>query len=847
MTGNLAYDVPVTGHDERLAPGERSFLRSARQAAGLSQEELAERSGLSVRNISNIERGRIARPRRSSLDALADALGLGPDQRRALIDRYRGGRPHAHAVPESIRNFLPRRVPGFAGRSGEIEQLRRLIDAEPDGLVCSVDGMAGVGKTEFVVQVAHVLADRFPDGLLFLDLHGYTPGERPLEPHAALSVLLRQIGVPGGRVPRHPMDRIALWQRQLDGLRVLVVLDNAAAEDQVSPLLPGSTGCVTVVTSRRRLVTLVGAVPLSLATLPRTDALDLFASVAGSDPADDAVAEVVRRCGHLPLAIRLAAARLRHRPSWTPADLLRRLNDRGTLSVLEAGDQSVGAAFEVSYRQLQPPLRRAFRLLGVAPMVTFDSHATAALLDVPLDVADRILEQLVDVHLVEPSGPDRYRFHDLLRNHAQLTADAQEPPAGRRAAAGGLLDYLLHVAFEANRMLEPYRRTFDLAVTRPPATSPPVGESESAAVRWLETERTNLLAAIEFAAADGWDSHVWQLAWALRAFHERFGYPEDWLHSHDLALLASRRSGNLLGESLTLDNLCWILRLVGRRKEATELAHRNLEVSIEAGDPFAEAVARSELGHQYRLAGEYGLAERYVREALALIHDESSNTVRHAKAIYLSNLAVIHERAGRYEEARGGLLSALDLFRALGDRDNQGLNLRFLGIAHTRLGDDGSALACLTGSLEIARELGDRRKEGRTLNALGALYLTLGRPADADEVLHESLDALRAVSARPDQVSTLANLGVAASRLGRFEAAFQRHREAMELAAEFEAVDLTTEILNNTGETHLAAGDVAESRRCHASALDFATRIELHHEQARAHHGLRRCATALGS
>lgn len=842
MTGNLSYDVPVTDHRERPAPEEPSVLRAARQAAGLSQEELAERSGLSVRNISNIERGRVTRPRRSSLDALADALPLGADQRRVLIAHYRRSTTHTEPLP--IRNFLPRRVPAFAGRGAEIEWMRRLINAESGGLVCSIDGMAGVGKTALAVHVTHSLADRFPDGLLFLDLHGCTPGKRPLEPHAALAVLLRQIGVPGGRIPRQQMDRTALWHRELDGLRVLIVLDNAAAEDQVLSLLPGSPGCVTVVTSRRRLVALVGTVPLSLPTMPTPDALELFASVAGSDPASAAVGEIVRRCGHLPLAIGLAAARLRHRPSWAPEDLLRRLSDRCVLSELEASDQSVSAAFEVSYRQLEPCLRRAFRLLGVAQMATFDSHAAAALLDVPLDASDRILEQLVDVHLVEQSGPDRYRFHDLLRNHAQRTAEAEEPPAARRAAAGRLLDYLLHVAFEANRVLEPYRRTIDPAITTAPTASPPVQESETAAVRWLETERTNLLTAIDFAAEGRWDAHVWQLAWALRAFHERCGYPEDWLHSHELALQASRRGGDKLGECLTLDNLCWILRLVGRRKEAMELALRNLEVSIEAGDPFAEAVARSELGHQYRLAGDYDLAERYVREALTVLGDGSSGTVRHARAIYLSNLAVIHERAGRHQEAVSGLLAALDLFRALGDRDNQGLNLRFLGIARTRLGDHRSALACLTESLKIAKEFGDRRKEGRALMALGALRLTMDRPEDAVEVLHESLNALRAVSARPDQVSTLANLGVAYDMLGQFDAASRWHREALELAEEFEAVDLISEILNNTGETCLATGDVTGSERCHTAALELATRIALSQEQARARRGLGRCAAA---
>jgi transcriptional regulator with XRE-family HTH domain len=227
-----------------------SPLPAARLSAGLSQEELAERSGLSVRNISNIERGRVARPRRGSLDALADALSLQPQERTVLIEHYRGGGPTA-LVPLVNRNFLPRATAGFTGRASEIATVLELIDGV-EGAVCGIDGMAGAGKTAFAVHLAHEVTSRFPDGRLFVDLRGSTPGERPLEPEAALVLLLRQIGVPGEHIPIDPLHRAALWRQETAGLRALVVLDNAAADDQVRSLLPHTGACLTLITSRRR-------------------------------------------------------------------------------------------------------------------------------------------------------------------------------------------------------------------------------------------------------------------------------------------------------------------------------------------------------------------------------------------------------------------------------------------------------------------------------------------------------------------------------------------------------------------------------------------------------------------
>jgi hypothetical protein len=318
--------------------------------------------------------------------------------------------------------------------------------------------MAGVGKTTLAVHAAHRLADRYTDGQLFVDLQAHTAGQRPVPPSDALHALLRQLGIVADRIPLGERERSALWRAELVSRSVLVVLDNAADAEQVRPLLPGATESLILITSRRRLTDLDGAHALSLDVLPAPDAMVLFTSVVGERARDEyaAVGDVLRLCGHLPLAVRIASARLHHRPQWTIAYLADRLRDeRRRLAELATAERGVAAAFTLSYQHLPPSQQRMFRLLGLHPGRDVDPYAAAALADVDPADAEADLEQLLDAHMLIQHEPGRYTFHDLLREHARATGAEIDEGQQRHKALNRLLDHYLYTAATAIDVLYP--------------------------------------------------------------------------------------------------------------------------------------------------------------------------------------------------------------------------------------------------------------------------------------------------------------------------------------------------------------------------------------------------------
>ena len=358
--------------------------------------------------------------------------------------------------PAAALRTLPRDTAAFIGRSRELD---RLVAAAREttavgGVVGihAVDGMAGIGKTAFAVHAAHQLAARFPDGQIFLRLHAHTAGQQQVGPAEALSTLLLTMGVAPDRIPPGLEERSAAWRGHLAGKKVLLVLDDAAGSEQVRPLLPGTAGCLVLVTSRRRLTALEEATPLSLDTLPPDEAAALFVRLAGRpclQPGQRAVVEVTEMCGCLPLAIRLLAAGLRHHPAWTITGLAEELSTvRDRLAAMQAEDISVAAAFDLSYQDLTPGQQRLFRRLGLHPGADIDAYSAAALDDADLEAVRRSLGDLHDQNLIGEPARGRYRFHDLLREHARALA-ASDDFAETQAAIGRLLDYYLHTAVAA--------------------------------------------------------------------------------------------------------------------------------------------------------------------------------------------------------------------------------------------------------------------------------------------------------------------------------------------------------------------------------------------------------------
>jgi DNA-binding SARP family transcriptional activator len=431
--------------------------------------------------------------------------------------------------------YLPRDIEDFTGREAETQRLLAVLDGHlrisPAVVVSTIDGMAGVGKTALAVHAAQLLAPRFPDGTLFVDLHGHSAGHDPVDPADALHDLLNIQGVPSERIPATLEARAALWRAELADRKVLIVLDDATSAAQIRPLLPGTPGSVALVTSRRRVAELETTLTISLDVMRFDDATAMFTRVVGDGRAVRGaalLAETVRLCGYLPLAIRIAATRLRTRQAWTVDDLLSRLRQQnGELTEFVLGDRSVAAAFTLSYRRLSTDQKRLFRLLGLVPGPDFDTNAAAALTGGAAAETERLVEQLVDLHLLQQPTAGRYRFHDLVRIYAaQLAANSDD----EKGALIRLFDYYLYATSLAMKTVAPQD------VPDGAAAAAPAKPDHDQALGWLAVERPNLLAAAGHAASHGWPSYAGRFSMLLQHFLLTRTYHDDAqaVHTHSL-------------------------------------------------------------------------------------------------------------------------------------------------------------------------------------------------------------------------------------------------------------------------------------------------------------------------
>ena len=721
--------------------------------------------------------------------ALKQELGVEPGRelREAHLKVLRG---QVSARPPGERNCLPRDLPDFTGRYGEC---RELLGAPPAGVVTAIDGMAGVGKTTLAVHLAHELAPHYPDGQLFLDLRAHSAGQEPVSARDALESLLRQFGVEGERIPKSVNDCASLWRSLAAERRLLVVLDNVADAAQLRPLLPNGRWSWTVVTSRGRLPSLEGVHRLSLDVLPHDEAAELFAQVLGRPVTGeaDAVAEVLRLCGFLPLAVRIAGAKARAHPSWTVAHLAGRLRDEHRrLAELRVGDRSVEAAFALSYDLLGAPEQRMFRLLGECPGTGFDAYAAAALAGLPLAEAEDLLDQLLDAHLLLEPVPGRFRFHDLLLQHARKAARRDEDDNARQQAQDRVTGYYLHAAAQAADLLEPTRRRWDPGVG--PVDLPRfAGQPE--AVGWLTLEHENLVAVIAAASArDSW-AHCWQLAQCLWRFFFVRGHLQDWIHTHRLALAATLRHGDVLARAETHKNLGLAHWRRADFTEALEHHHRALELDEEAGDVWGQAKTHNHLGFIHARMGRHIEAVHHQRQAVTLYHQTADDCGRaraqlglgiayyHAgdieTACYWLDLALALTRQAEdhwgqglaligygfalEEKGRPLLEQALGLTHAIGDRWSECLALTGLGICDHLAGATGPALDRLGQAVTIARESGDRWGLRLALSALGRVLSDRTRYAEAVAAHQEALVLTRELCNKHLEAEVLADLAAA--------------------------------------------------------------------------------------
>lgn len=692
-------------------------LRQLRAAERLSLRDLSTKVNCSPSWLSRLETNE-AQPKRDFAEHCDRILNAGGTLANLVpttsdADR-RGRRPGASALPEDTT--------WFTGRVEELDALYRFLVSPPAGRpprhVCVVHGMPGVGKTALAVHAARRARSHFA-ACLFADLRGFTPGSEPAVPGEALDRLLRQAGVPEDEIPTAIDDRSALLRHQLGRRPTLVVLDNAYNAAQVSTMLTTVGESRFIVTSRNRLPALDEAWHLQLTPLSDASAQRLFRSVAGIPTVGEAGAadRIVRWCGGLPLALRVAAARCRT-GEVTADELATSLDDRrARLAELDDGERSAVAAFAISYARLPPPARQVFAAVGLHPGEDVDRFAAAALAGLSVRVTEHALQRLTRANLLTRSQAGRHRPHDLIREFARAQAEVTLSHQARHDARVRLVNYYLCAAAIADRVITPHRHPIRLAITAPPAELPDLNRYDRA-VSWLETEQHNLVAACRAAADGGLDIGCWQLAYTLRGYFFLAKRWDAWTSTHQWALAAARRGRDRWAEAAISNNLGLALLERGDVSGAAVHYRDAMRLFHQLGDVHGVSTALGNYSWVHHRRGNPLAALRAGRRAYARYRQDGS---RRNSAITLRGMASCEIDLGLYQEAINHLNAALRIFAQLDLQLDRAMALNLLGEAHRRTGNAVLALAYSRRALEAGRGCGSRYEETLARQRIGAL------------------------------------------------------------------------------------------------------------------------------
>jgi tetratricopeptide (TPR) repeat protein/transcriptional regulator with XRE-family HTH domain len=735
MTAGSAFGVAVRAHRRRL---------------GLSQEDLAERIGVSTSTIGKVEAGRISQPRPATVRLLADAFGLTGNARDSFCQGADGGPdrpPDARVVAQ-----LPPDVHPFTGRARELARLDALL-AGPSGrptvaVISALSGMAGIGKTSLAVHWAHRVAGRFPDGQLYVNLRGFDPSGRVMDPADAIRGFLDVLGLAPDQIPPSPDAQAARYRTLLAGKRILVVLDNARDAEQVRALLPASPTALVLVTSRNQLTGLLatdGAQPLQLGVLSPEESRELLNERLGNarvaaEPG--AVPEIVAACAGLPLALSIAAARAQQ-SGFPLATLAADLHEAGhRLDVLDTGDplSDVRAIFSWSYATLTPPAARLFRLLGVHPGADLSTMAAAALAGAPVAETRRLLSQLTRANLVAEHLPGRYAQHDLLRAYAAELASADE--AGDAPAR--LIAHYVHTACTANRLVYPNLDAIAVPLEpMPDGVAPERIADHDAAMSWLTAEHANLLAAAAHAAGAGMHTYTWQLAWGLDTFHYRQWHLYDQMATWQAAVTAARHLGSPSVLAYTHRRLGETYRRLGRSAEGSEQAREALLLFTGIGDRCGEADVHLDLSMLAERQGRLEEALEHAERALAATRSgdgRAADAVELRTARALNTVGWFRALLGDHAAALTFCEEALAINTRRGDEENIAFTLDSLGYAHQHLRNYAQAVGHYERAIEILSRLGFETLTADALERLGDAHHEAGHPAVAREAWLRSLD-----------------------------------------------------------------------------------------------------------
>ena len=660
----------------------------------------------------------------------------------------RSARPAASARDYVVPRHLPAATRHFAGRDEALTALAALAAEtaqESQATVISViHGTAGVGKTTLALHFAHQAAGQFPDGQLYVNLRGFDPAGSPVPPEEALRLLLDALSVPAPRVPVGLDAQAGLYRSLLAGRRMLVLLDNARDVEQVRPLLPASPGCLVIVTSRSQLTSLVaveGAFPLTLDVLADHEAHELLTRRLGpqrvtGDPA--ATDELIQLCARLPLALSIAAARTASQPGLSLAGLAGELRDApGRLDALDAGQAAanVRAVLSWSYQQLDPATARLFRLLGLHAGPDVSAPAAASMAGLALPGARRRLGELTRAHLLTEHAPGRFSCHDLLRAYAAELAHSADSEAERRTATGRMLGHYLHTAYAASVFLSPTRRPVTLAALQPGVTPEHIVDTEQA-LAWFEAECQVLMGAVARALDAGFDTHAWQITWALSRFLDQKGRWHDWTAAEQIALAAAQR----------------------------------------LGDRAAQAGIHQRCGYLSARLGNYEAAHAHMRHALS-IHAERGDRAGQGGAH--NAFAVVLYNQGRDADALDQARQALEAYTGTGDEAGRALALNSVGWMYTRLGDHRQALRYCGQAADLLHDVGNREGEASTLDSLGYAHQQLGNHAESVTWFQRAVDLYGEIGHRWGYAETLGRLGDAHQAAGDLGKARTTWEEAL--------------------------------------------------------------------
>ncbi|MEU4620041.1 BTAD domain-containing putative transcriptional regulator [Actinoplanes sp. NPDC023801] len=762
---------------------------------------------------------------------------------------------------------LPADLVDFSGRTNEIAALDKLFtegrQRRRGVQVIAVTGTAGVGKTALAVHWAHRVADQFPDGQLHVNLRGHAqgPSMRPVE---ALATMIRALGVSAEETPFELDDAARLFRSLLAGRQVLLMLDNAESAEQVRPLLPGTSGCVVLVTSRDRLTGLVashGARRLALDPLGPAEAYELMRQILGESRMDSdpqATQRLVQACAALPLALRIAAANLDSEPHRSVAEYAAELHDGDRLAALRVdGDsQAVQTVFDTSYTALPAEMRKLFRLVGLAPGPDVPAAAMARMAGIDADRAARLLTGLAAAHLIHESGRRRFTSHDLLRLYARKRAEAEDSPEVRDAALGALFDWYLEQARAAAQVLHPHMmRLADQELPPPPVRF----GNHAAAIAWLDDERPNLVAAVSASAASGRPGTPWLLADVLRGYFWLRGHTTDWLYTAESGVAAATAHGDLRGEAAARLALGFAHYSRGRCGQAAEQYRAALECSRRAGWEAGQATALSNLGLARATAGDLrsaldalhpaaaidrrlgrrpGLATtlcalgqvsarlgrarqavHHFEEALSLYRETDSLS---GQAMALSGLALALSVLERHEEAVPVATRSLDIYREAGDADGTSATMDLLARLHCGAGRHREAVEQATTALELVEQTDRRRQAPALLNTLGRAHLALGDAPRARDCHERALAAVEPIEALFQELEAYAGLAGAMRALGSAEAALGHAARALELAQQAGYRTSEGEVLRTLADIHRDLGNDAEAEVCAKQALQIA-------------------------